>query len=99
MEGAKNQWMKDVIQFRDQCGAKVEYSDAGQGSEFLAGMKGDLSADIMDMALMDQDVDKVQKKPNDIDQTSQNAVSAIDTEIKFQRLKREEMQDLEELMS
>lgn len=91
--------MKDVIQFRDQCGVKVDYTDEGKGSEFLNGMKGDLNSDIMDLALEDQDVDKVQKKDNNIDKTSQNAVSAIDTEIKFERLKREEMQDLDELMS
>lgn len=37
----------------------MDYTDEGKGSEFLNGMKGDLSSDIMDMALEDQDVDKV----------------------------------------
>lgn len=60
IEGAKNQWMKDVIVFRDQCGAKVEYTDQGKASDFLKDMNNDLDNDMMDMALMNQDIAKVQ---------------------------------------
>jgi len=33
-----------------------------------------------------------------LEKTAGTAVSAIDTEIKFERLKREELEDLQELM-
>lgn len=97
-EGAKNQWMKDIIVFRDMCGTKVDYTDEGGSSPFLDAMNKDLSTDIMDMALMDQDVNKLQNKPDSLDSTQQSAATAIDTEIKFQRLKRGELQDLQEMM-
>lgn len=43
-------------------------------------------------------VDKLQKEPVKLDKTAGTAVSAIDTEIKFERLKRLELEDLQELM-
>lgn len=43
-------------------------------------------------------VDKLQKDSVKLDKTAGTAVSAIDTEIKFERLKREELEDLQELM-
>lgn len=43
-------------------------------------------------------VDKLQKEPLKLDKTAGTAVSAIDTEIKFERLKRLELEDLQELM-
>ena len=51
--------MKGIIGFRDMCGTKVDYTDQGGSSPFLDKMNNDLSTDIMDMALMDQDVTKV----------------------------------------
>jgi hypothetical protein len=61
--------MKDIIVFRDMCGTKVDYSDQSASSPFLDAMNKDLSNDIMDMALNDQDVNKVQNKPDSLDST------------------------------
>ena len=43
-------------------------------------------------------VEKLQKDSVKLEKTAGTAVSAIDTEIKFERLKREELEDLQELM-
>ena len=38
-EGNKNQWIKDIMVFRDQCGQTVEYSDGGRESGEIEGME------------------------------------------------------------
>jgi hypothetical protein len=43
------------------------------------------------MAADNMKVDKVEEKDTTIEKTSETAVSAIDTEVKFERLKREEL--------
>lgn len=89
--------MKDIIIFKDQCQVNVTYSDDNDSS-FVAGMKAELSDDMVEMSNQNLRVDKLEAKDTSIETTSVTAVSAIDTEIKFERLKREELSDLTELM-
>lgn len=89
--------MKDIIIFKDQCQVNVTYSDDNDSS-FVAGMKAELSDDMVEMSNQNLQVDKLETKDTSIETTSVTAVSAIDTEIKFERLKREELSDLTELM-
>lgn len=91
------QWMKDILIFKDQCQANVTYTD-GNDSPFVADMKAELSGDMVEMSNQNLRVDKLEEKDSSIETTSVTAVTAIDTEIKFQRLKREELTDLTELM-
>lgn len=64
----------------------------------MAGMKAELSDDMVEMSNQNLRVDKLEGKDSNIETTSVTAVTAIDTEIKFERLKREELSDLTELM-
>lgn len=61
-------------------------------------MKAELSDDMVEMSNQNLRVDKLEGKDSNIETTSVTAVTAIDTEIKFERLKREELSDLTELM-
>lgn len=85
--------MKDIIMFRDQCGPAVKYSDA-PNSPFVEGMQQDLNHDMMDLADVDKDVSKVGEVKVDTTKMESN----LDTEVKWEKLKRLELADLEESM-
>lgn len=75
----------------------MTYTDE-KDSGFVADMKAELSSDMAEMSNQNLRVDKLEEKDNNIEITSVTAVSAIDSEVKFERLKREELSDLTELM-
>ncbi len=61
-------------------------------------MAQSLDNDKMTLDIQNQDINKIQSKKNNLEQSAMSAFNDIDTEIKFERLKREELQDLQELM-
>lgn len=94
-ETVKNQWMKDIITFRDKCKAKTAYTFGGEdASDFINDMAQNLDNDKMTLDIQNQDISKIQSKKNNLEQSAMSAFNDIDTEIKFERLKREELQDL-----
>ena len=47
MESAKNQWMKDITIFKDQCNVNTKFTD--DDSPFVDKMKKDLDDDVMSL--------------------------------------------------
>lgn len=66
--------MKDIMIFKDQCQAKVAYSDEGKTSDFVDGLKADLDNDVSEMSADNMKVDKIEKKDDVIEKTSFTAV-------------------------
>ncbi len=93
IQSDRDTWMRDIALFRDQCGQEVKYSDAAD-SPFVAGLQQDLDHDVLDLA----DAEKETAKVGQLKVSTTEISNTLDTEVKWERLKRLELQDLEESM-